>query len=123
MPEIRIIIGEDNIRAELNDTDTARNIFDALPLEAAANRWGDELYFGIPVNHQIEDGIEVLEEGDLAFWPPGSAFCIFFGPTPASTDSRPRAAGPVTVIGRLCHTSDLAALKDVPDGQKIRLER
>ena len=79
---IKITAGSVTIDAALNDTDTAATIWDALPIEASANTWGDEIYFGIPVSAGEEMGQEVVELGDLGYWPPGSAFCMFFGPHP-----------------------------------------
>ena len=92
-----------------------------LPIRSTVNTWGEEIYFSIPVEGELEDGIEVLEVGDIAFWPPGNAFCIFFGPTPVSTDKRPRAAGPVTVIGNILNKKDITILKLASDGQAINL--
>ena len=85
MPQ-KIVIASDTLRvnAELNDTDTAQAIIAALPIAASANTWGDEIYFGIPVEADLEDGREVVDMSDLGYWPPGRAFCIFFGRTPAS---------------------------------------
>lgn len=81
---IRITAGSVQLDAALNDTQTAQSVWAALPITAAANTWGDEIYFGIPVNADLEQGREVVDLGDLGYWPPGRAFCIFFGPTPAS---------------------------------------
>jgi hypothetical protein len=121
MKKINIEFSGNIIEAELNDTDTAKKILDALPIEGVISRWGEEIYFSIPVDGSLEDGIEVLEVGDIAFWPPGNAFCIFFGPTPVSTDERPRAAGPVTVIGNILDKKDVEVLKLGSDGQAINL--
>jgi hypothetical protein len=121
MKKINIEFSGNVIEAELNDTDTASKILDALPIEGVISLWGEEIYFSIPVEGSLEDSTEVLEVGDIAFWPPGNAFCIFFGPTPASTDERPRAAGPVTVIGNILDKRDLQTLKQASDGQAINL--
>ena len=86
------------IDAALNDTETAAMIWDALPIEASANTWGDEIYFGIPVSRQARKmGQEIVGLGELGYWPPGSAFCLFFGPTPMSRGDEIRPASPVTV--------------------------
>jgi hypothetical protein len=121
MKKINIEFSGNIIEAELNDTGTARKILDALPIEGIISRWGEEIYFSIPVDGSLENGIEVLEAGDIAFWPPGNAFCIFFGPTPISTSEKPRAAGPVTVIGNILDKEDIKILKLSSDGQKINL--
>ncbi|MHC4704851.1 MAG: cyclophilin-like family protein, partial [Planctomycetota bacterium] len=84
-------------------------------------RWGGEIYFSIPASCELETGSrEVLEVGELAYWPPGRAFCIFFGPTPASQGDDIRAASAVNIIGRL--EGDFSALWDVPDGARMSIE-
>ena len=80
MKKINIEFSGNIIEAGLNDTDTAGKIMEKLPFEGSVSRWGDEIYFSIPVEAGLENATELLEEGDLAFWPPGNAFCIFFGP-------------------------------------------
>ena len=79
----RLIIkaGSLELEAELNDTGIANALWEALPLTAQGNRWGEEIYFSIPIEKENEDGVEVVGTGDLGYWPPGKAFCIFFGPT------------------------------------------
>jgi len=121
MPKpIRIQAGDVEVRAELNDSETARNIADALPIQAQANTWGDEIYFEIPVSCGEENPREVVEMGDLGYWPPGSAFCIFFGPTPASQGDEIRPASPVNIIGRV--SGDPTVLKAVPSGATVTIE-
>ena len=119
--EITITAGQVTVSAALNDTDTAAAIWDALPIEASANIWGDEIYFGIPVSAAGELGQEVVDLGDLGYWPPGSAFCMFFGPTPMSRGDEIRPASPVTVIGNM--HGDVTVLKRVPSGAPVRIER
>lgn len=113
--------GQVEVRAELNDTQTAQAIWQALPIEGKVSTWGDEIYFSIPVSLETERGQEVVEMGDLGYWAPGTAFCIFFGPTPASRGEEIRPASAVTVFGRV--TSDCAVLKSVADGARIVVER
>ena len=108
---INIGLSEIAIKAELNNTRTAKKIFDALPISGNASIWGSEIYFTIPVDSALENGIEIVESGTLAYWPPGKAFCIFFGTTPASTGPEPRAASPVTVIGKIKDLEDIKFLK------------
>ena len=104
--------------AELNDSPTAETVLEALPIRASAKRWGEEIYFSIPVNRKLAaDARSELEVGELAYWPPGKAFCIFFGPTPASTGKQPRAASPVNPIGRIL--GDLSILTSIPDGADV----
>jgi hypothetical protein len=118
---IRITAGTVSVAAELNDSPTAAAVFDALPIEASGNRWGDEIYFSIPVKQKkAPDAREDMAVGELAYWPPGNAFCIFFGPTPASAGDQPRAASAVNPIGRVL--DDVEALKSVPDGATVLIE-
>ena len=117
---IRITAGPVQLDAVLNDTQTARAVGDALPITAAANTWGDEIYFGIPVNADLEQGREVVNFGDLGYWPPGRAFCIFFGPTPASRGDEIRPASAVIVIGRV--SGDAALFKQVGAGTTVTIE-
>ncbi len=118
----RIIItaGKARFQAELNDTATALAVMEALPIEAEANRWGGEIYFTIPVEAGLESGArEVLKPGELGYWPQGSAFCIFFGRTPASRGKEIRAASPVNILGRI--EGELGELWNVPDGAEVSL--
>ena len=119
---IRISAGDVSVEAELNDSPTAAAVLDALPIEESGNRWGDEIYFSIPVTQPLaSDARADMQVGELAYWPPGQAFCIFFGPTPASDSDAPRAASPVNPIGRV--VGDAKSLKTVPDGCTVRIER
>ncbi len=120
MRQIRIITRLVSALAELNDTKTADAIWQALPFTAKVNVWGNEVYFDIPVDLALEKGQEVVGLGDLGYWPPGKAFCIFFGTTPASRGKEIRAASPVTVFGRLI--GDPAEFKSVKDGAEIAIE-
>jgi hypothetical protein len=93
---------------------TRRALADALPVEGRAARWGDELYFDVPVTVDLEPNARAdVDPGTIAYWPQGPALCLFWGPTPASTDAQPRAASPVNVVARLDHTTPLS---DLPAG-------
>ncbi len=119
---IRIIAGAVQAEGVLNDSPTATKIWEALPIEARGNTWGEEIYFSIPVDAaQERDARDIVAVGELGYWPPGSAFCIFFGRTPASTDERPRAASAVNIIGRV--QGDATLFRTVRSGAKVRLER
>jgi hypothetical protein len=122
MPKaIKITAGQIQVAAELNDNPTAKSIFEALPIKARGTRWGGEIYFSIPVEAGLEaDSGEVLEAGELGYWPTGRAFCIFFGPTPASGADEIRAASAVSIIGKVL--GDLSQLWNVPDGADILIE-
>jgi hypothetical protein len=106
----------------LNDGPTARQIWDALPVEGISNTWGEEIYFEIPVAAELEPGARAeVEVGELGYWPTGHAFCVFFGPTPVSTDDRPRAYSPVSILGRLL--GDATSFREVADGTPVRILR
>jgi uncharacterized protein len=120
--KIRILSGELKVEARLNESKTAQMIWEALPVEAKTNLWGEEIYFAIPVKAGLEkDGREVVSAGDLGYWPPGGAFCIFFGPTPASRGDEIRAASAVNMIGKIL--SDPKAFRKVQGGVKITIEK
>jgi len=120
--KIKIRAGQVEAEAVLNDSLTAKNIWEALPIEAKANTWGDEIYFAIPVKAPLEKTAqELVEVGDLGYWPSGNAFCIFFGPTPMSRGQEIRPASAVNVIGRV--SGDARVFKKVPPGAKVRLEQ
>ena len=123
MPDnIKITTGKIQIQAQLNDNSTAKSIFQALPIKAKAQRWGGEIYFEIPVTADLEnDSRDVLEPGELGFWPTGNAFCIFFGPTPASKAGEIRAASAVNILGKIT-TDDLSSLSTVSTGAEILIE-
>jgi hypothetical protein len=117
---ITISAGEVSLPAELNDTPTAQQIAAALPIEGRANVWGDEIYFEIPVIAEQEpDARAEVEVGELGYWPVGHAFCIFFGPTPASIDERPRAYSPVNILGRVL--GDATQFRGVQNGTPVRI--
>ena len=120
--KINILVEDLKVEAELNDSKTARLIWEALSIEAKVNLWGEEIYFAIPVKTGLEQGArEVVFSGELGYWPTGHAFCIFFGPTPASRGDEIRAASAVNVIGKVL--SDPKIFLKVKDGVKIVLEK
>jgi hypothetical protein len=122
MRKIEISAGDVTATAELNESATAEAVWDALPVMARGNRWGDEIYFEVPVHlPQADDAREELEPGELGYWPVGHAFCIFWGPTPVSHGDEPRAYSPVNVFGRL--EGDPGIFDAVPGGTKIKVER
>jgi hypothetical protein len=118
--KITIIVEDVKMSAELNSSETAQKIWEALPLKGSANTWGDEIYFSIPVKVGLENAKAVVLEGDLGYWSPGSAFCIFFGPTPASHGEEIRPASPVNVFGKII--GDPKVFKKVRSGAKIIIE-
>jgi hypothetical protein len=115
------VIGSISATATLDGSRTAQAIWDALPIEAVADTWGDEIYFKVPVSLEEDAAREVVGLGDLGYWPPGRAFCIFFGPTPASRGGEIRPASPVNVFGRV--DGDPTVFTQVRAGARIRLEQ
>jgi nucleoside 2-deoxyribosyltransferase len=122
MPKkIRISSGSIHVEAELNDQPTARAVWDVLPIDARALTWGDEVYFDIPVEMGLEpDARAEVAVGELGYWPTGNAFCIFFGPTPASSGQTPVAASPVNILGRVA--GDVTVFRAVRRGDTVRIE-
>ncbi len=118
---VKVKVGEVEVYAELNETETADLIWSGLPLESQISTWGDEIYFSIPVEVELEDSArEVVELGDMGYWPPGNAFCIFFGPTPNSRGDEIRPASSVNVFGKV--VGDPKVLKAVRTGASVRVE-
>jgi hypothetical protein len=109
--KIKLTIGGVGFKGELNESKTADEVWKNLPIKARGNPWGSEIYFSIPVRTGGENPKEVVERGDLAYWPPGNAFCIFWGPTPVSRGDECRPASPVNVFGKI--TSDLSPLDSI----------
>lgn len=122
MKKIKITAGSIELFAEVYETETAQAVWDALPISGRANRWGKEIYFNISVTTSQESEAKAdVNVGELAFWPPGNAFCIFWGPTPVSVDENPRAASPVNVFGKI--TGDSNLLDSVPDNAHVTITR
>ena len=118
---IRITAGSVSAEAWLNDSQTGRAIWDALPIEAKGETWGAEIYFDIGLTAEPEAAREVVDLGDLGYWPPGRAFCIFFGPTPMSQGQEIRPASPVNVVGKV--VGDATIFKQVRAGTRVSLRR
>jgi len=122
MPQtIKIFAENVRVEAELNDSPTAQSIINILPIEDLAHRWGGEIYFSVSVTADPDtDSRDILKAGELAYWPPGSAFCLFFGPTPLSHGDEIRAASSVNVIEKL--KGDWSGLWNVNSGDRIVME-
>lgn len=119
--KILIKAGDITIEGVLDDTPTANAVWENLPLTGKVNTWGDEIYFAIPVKEVLDPTAkEVVDMGDLGYWPSGRAFCIFFGPTPASTGAEIRPASAVNIIGRVA--GDATVLKKVKGGARIQID-
>ena len=124
MPERKIIISTENLRMEaiLAEGSSADIFWNTLPITGQANTWGDEIYFNVNLQIPLDDNAsDIVESGDIAFWPPGSAFCIFFGRTPASLGDEVRAASAVNVLGKI--DGDEREFRSVPSGEEVMLEQ
>jgi hypothetical protein len=111
--KIRIVCEAAGVEATatLGESATARALYKALPIEATAQRWGGEVYFTVPVAVGPEAAVEQVASGDIGYWPPGPAFCIFFGQQPVS------AVNPLGAVD-----GDAAVFEAVDEGYPIRLE-
>jgi hypothetical protein len=119
MARVNFVIGDAVVAANLDDTETARQIVSALPIESAGSYWGDEFYFSIPVKSEADGTArEVVDPGTVAFWVDGSCLCLFWGPTPVSKGNECRAASAVNVVGRVAQPELLRTLK----ARKVRVE-
>ena len=118
---IVIKTGDLKINAQLNDSKTAKMIYDKLPIEGRVRLWAEEIYFEIPVKLGEENAQEVVEKGDIGYWPPGRAFCLFFGLTPVSKGEEIRPASPVNVFGKI--VGNLIILKKIENGTEVNIER
>lgn len=120
--KIKIFANELEVEAELEETGSAKAIYEALPVDGAANRRGDEIYFVVPLRLDLErDATNVVENGDLAYWPEGCCFCIFFGKTPESTETDIRAASKVNIFGKI--VGDPTVFKSVKNGDLVVVEK
>ena len=124
MSDRRIRIKADGVvvSAALNDSATADALWAALPITGSVQTWGDEIYFSIPVDEmEADDAQATVDKGAVAYWPPGAALCLFWGPTPMSRGNEIRPASPVNVLGVI--DGDPTVLARVEDGAEIRVER
>ena len=120
--QVSIEVGGVRLAAELDDSPTANAILAALPLGGTVHRWGDEVYFELPVHvDRALDARAQMAVGELAFWPDGDAFCIFFGPTPVSVAGEPRAYSPVNPFGSV--VGDATLLRAAHEGDAVRVCR
>ena len=119
--KIQITTQNITVEAELLDRPESDNFYSSLPLTGRVNTWGLEIYFSIDYSMELQEGAsEIVNLGDIAYWPPGSAFCIFFGPTPASIGDEIRAASEVNLLGKII--GDPLVFKSVPSGTDIKIE-
>jgi hypothetical protein len=120
--DLSITVDDVTVTATWTDDnpDTRVAVAEALPLSGDASRWGDELYFGVPVEVPPENATETVPVGGVAYWPQGNALCLFWGPTPASEGDEPRAASPVNVVARI---DDVSSLESVEGDARVEVTR
>lgn len=122
--KVKIVFNNEEIFANLNDSDTAKGIEKILPVQGIANTWGNEIYFDVDLTvAQSQDAVDEVEIGTLAYWSPGKKLCFFFGKTPISDSDKPKAAGPVNVLGQVTGNDAIEKLKKVTQGTKIIIEK
>ena len=120
--QIQISTGNLILAATLNELETANQLWESLPITGRVQIWGDEIYFSIPLNVEEELGSqETVQAGTVAYWPPGSALCLFWGPTPISAPGEIRPASAVNVVGILDNDPNLLAA--VPSQAEIIIEK
>ena len=121
MISLKLAFGSHHVVVELNDGEAAAQLRAALPLAVEMNRWGDGEYYGtltVPIGSK-EKRREVFAAGEVALWPDGNAFCIFFGPTPASHAGEPRMASPGIALGKVIGGADV--FKALGGSLRVRL--
>jgi len=119
---MRIIIADITLDGELFDTQCAKAVAGVLPIETRPDEWGDEFYFGIPVEMPLDGtATRTVKVGDVGYWPPGMALAIFFGPTPMSTGSEPVPASEVNLVGKI--TGDAKILRKAKGSHRVRIEK
>jgi hypothetical protein len=121
MHRLRITAGKTTFQVALDDTPTAEALLEALPFESRAQTWGEELYFEVPVNANLEpEARQIVEPGSVCFWVEGSALALPYGPTPISTDGKPKLVARCNLLGRI--VGDPRLLAAVRAGDKVKVE-
>jgi hypothetical protein len=104
----------------LNQSSQAKSLYNILPVSSKASLWGKEIYFDIPSLDYDKDSLTLsVSIGDVAYWPQGSCFCLFFGPTPISKDDQPLPYSEVVILGKV--ESDLPSLEDIQPQEEVEL--
>ena len=119
--KLRLEVGKLQLILNLLETPTARALFEAVPFEARAQTWGEEVYFTTPVSARLEpDARQIVEPGTVCFWTEGDALALPYGRTPISTDERPKLASRCNVVGTLENPKELSRIKA---GEKITVSK
>lgn len=119
---MKIITSKGTFEVELNNSETAKAILEALPIESTVNKWGDEIYGYVKEDIELEEeATDVVEKGAVCYWPDGPAICIFYGPTPVSKTGECRAASLVNVFGMI--KGPLDKLREVQPNDKLSFDK
>lgn len=124
--KIKIIIESANIdlTGELFDTETAKKVWDILPITSNIRIWGEEIYFDIPLILDLEPEARAnVEIGEIGYWDVGKCMCVFWGRTPASKNEKPVAASPVNVFGKVVGDTDAKVLSAVKSGAEVKVKK
>ena len=121
MSNIKVRTRSGEWTASLDDSDMSNEIWLSLPFSADINMLGSQIYFVMPLESKVKGETKIFDAGDIAYWPEADALCIFFGPTPLSTDERPVAAFPMKKIGKI--NGDCSEMDASGDRMRITLER
>ncbi|HDD64784.1 MAG TPA: hypothetical protein ENF61_01575 [Firmicutes bacterium] len=121
MRKIIIKFEKYSFEAELNESEISKKIMEKLPVTSTVRRWGEEIYFDIPVDEEIKNPVKEVNKGDIGYWPEGKCFCIFFGPTPVSKGDKIIPASEVEIIGKIY--GDLGILKEIKEGERVTIEK
>ncbi len=119
---LKLDFGKIVAEIELAETACAKALYEAAPFESTVHLWGEEIYFETPISFELDETAkEVVEAGDVGYWPSGKALCLFFGPTPISAPGEIRPASAVNIVGKV--VSPLEDLYQVPEGTLVLVEK
>lgn len=120
MNTMTLYLPSGKLEVDLNESQTAKAVYQGGPYQALAQLYGDELYFSTSIRLESEESVSVVSAGDVAYWPPGQALCFFFGATPDSNEDEIRPASPVNLIGSF--KVDFELLRKVHQGDIVSLQ-
>jgi hypothetical protein len=83
-----------------------------MPLEGRAALLKGGFYFTVPLQMGLEKPVKTVSSGTIAFWPLGSALCLFYDDSTTYS--------PVNVVG---NASFNEVYRDVKMGTIIRVEK
>jgi len=106
-------IGKATLELDARNPKISQELYQMLPIESMANLWCEEVYFEIPLKATDENTSPSAIKGDVSYWSPGCALCIFFGET--------QPYSPVNHLGRI--TQGMELFRNVNAGDKIVLNR